>query len=180
MTVIPIRIGISSCLLGHSVRYDGGHKRAESIVSDLGCHVEWIPLCPEVEAGLGVPREPMQLVTSDSNTRLITVETREDRTNLLTQFSAKRLRELKVLDLSGYVFKARSPSCGIEHVPLHDEQGNLTLSGIGLFTDAFRNAFPSIPIADEDHLADPAKRECFLAQVAEYHQTFMVKNPAAH
>lgn len=180
MTVIPIRVGISSCLLGHQVRYDGGHKRVESLVNGLSCHVEWVPICPEVEAGLGIPREPMRLVTSGSNIRVITIETREDQTDQLTQFSARRVSELKTLHLSGFVLKARSPSCGIEQVPVYDEWGKRILGGMGLFASAVRNAFPAIPVVHEEHLADPAGRELFLTQVVEYHQTFVVQRQNTH
>ena len=123
MSIPPIRLGISSCLLGHPVRYDGGHKRADHLVSGLSYPVEWVPVCPEVEAGLGVPREPMRLVVAGSTIHLITIDTRQDMTNQVAQFSVRRVRELKSLHLSGFVLKARSPSCGIEQVPLYDEQG---------------------------------------------------------
>lgn len=175
MNAPSLRVGISGCLLGDPVRYDGGHKRADSLVSDLGRHVEWVPVCPEVEAGLGVPREPMQLVQSGPNIRLITVETKEERTRVLAQFSARRLTELKALHLSGYVFKARSPSCGVDRVPLYDQEGKSHPKGIGLFARAFQKAFPHLPIAQEDHLTDPAARARFLSQVYGYHLKFLVK-----
>ncbi len=180
MSAIPIRIGISSCLLGIPVRYDGDHKHAESLVDDLGRHVELVPIYPEVEAGLGVPREPMQLVQSRSVTRLMTVATRKDRTRLLVQFSARRVRELKALHLAGHVFKARSPSCGVENVPLYDGDGRIRLKGTGLFAHAFRKVFPHVPIVQEDQLGNTAARKQFLARVADYHQQFVVKKPATH
>lgn len=175
MNAKPIRIGISACLLGNPVRYDGDHKRDDLLVKNLGRHVEWVPVCPEVEAGLGVPREPMQLVRSGPNIRLTTVTTKEDKTRLLAQFSVQRLRELKALHLSGYVFKARSPSCGVDGVPLYDQEGKAHPKGIGLFARAFRKVFPRIPITQEDRLADPGAREQFLIQVYEYHQKSLVK-----
>ena len=180
MTTIPIRLGISSCLLGHPVRYDGGHKRADHLVSGLSCPVEWVPVCPEVEAGLGVPREPMQLVVAGSTIHLITVDTRRDLTDQVAQFSVRRVHELKTLYLSGFVLKARSPSCGIEQVPLYNEQGSHRGNGTGLFADAVRTAFPAIPIVHEEHLADPARRDSFLMQVVEYHQTFVIHHLGNH
>ena len=180
MPTIPIRLGISSCLLGHPVRYDGGHKKAESLVSVLSCSVEWVPVCPEVEAGFGVPREPMQLVAAGSRIRLITIDTRRDLTDQMAQFSITRVRELKTLQLSGFILKARSPSCGIEQVPVCDEQGSHSGRSTGLFAHAVRAAFPGVPIVNEEHLADPAQQECFLAQVIEYHQTFVVDDAATH
>jgi len=180
MSIVPIRLGISSCLLGHPVRYDGGHKRAESLVSGLSCSVEWVPVCPEVEAGFGVPREPMQLVVAGSTIRLITIDTRRDLTDQMAQFSISRVRELKTLHLSGFVLKARSPSCGIEQVPLYDKQGSPNDSGTGLFAHAVRTTFPTLPIVHEEHLADPVRRESFLRQVVEYHRTLVVHHQSAH
>jgi uncharacterized protein YbbK (DUF523 family) len=179
MTGESIRIGISRCLLGEPVRYDGGHKRNDLIVADLGLHVEWIPICPEVEAGLGVPREPMQLVQVASTTRLVTVTTKRDRTRQLASFSTRRVRELKALSLSGYLFKARSPSCGIHAVPLYNQAGTANPEGMGLFAKAVRKAFPLIPITDEDHLANPVARKLFLSQVREYHQKLLMKTSHA-
>jgi uncharacterized protein YbbK (DUF523 family) len=180
VNIDPIRLGISRCLLGDHVRYDGGHKRDDVLVNALACHVEWVPVCPEVEAGLGVPREPMQLVGSGPNVHLMTVTTKQDRTILLTQFSVRRVCELKALNLSGYIFKARSPSCGIDKVPVYDEKGNPKPIGIGLFAQAFREAFPLIPICDETRLADPMAREQFLTQVRQYHQQMMGKKSVGH
>jgi uncharacterized protein YbbK (DUF523 family) len=133
MTATPLRIGISRCLLGHEVRYDGGHKRDQFLNEVLGRCVEWVPICPEVEAGLGVPREPMRLMGNSQHPRLITVDTQQDKTKILDQFSRNRVRELTSLDLSGYVFKARSPSCGMQAVPLYDRAGGFTQNGAGLF-----------------------------------------------
>ncbi|HJT19434.1 MAG TPA: DUF523 domain-containing protein [Nitrospira sp.] len=167
--VRPIRLGISRCLLGDHVRYDGGHKRNRFVTEVLGKYVEWVPVCPEVEAGLGTPREPMQLVGRKNGPRLVTVSTRQDRTTLLKGFSTQKMRELRALGLSGFVFKSRSPSCGIEKVPVYDGHGVARSEGIGVFAQAFRKAFPRAPITDEDCLTDPAFRDEFLNQVYRYH-----------
>ena len=166
----PIRLGISCCLLGDPVRYDGGHKYNDYLVNGLGRQVEWVPVCPEVEAGLDTPREPMQLVSRTKTLRLVTIESRRDLTAALRRFSVSRLKELEQLDLSGYVFKARSPSCGVNDVPLHDRHGKAQGMGAGLFARAFQKHFPLIPIADEGRLAHSAHRQRFLEEVSGYHR----------
>ena len=116
MTNSPLRLGISRCLLGEEVRFDGGHKRDAFLTNLLGRYVEWVPVCPEVEAGLGTPREAMRLVGSPAEPRLLTIKSGRDHTRALEAMTAARLPELEELDLSGYVFKKDSPSCGIERV----------------------------------------------------------------
>lgn len=163
-----IRLGISRCLLGDHVRYDGGHKRNPYLADVLSRDIDWVPVCPEVEAGLGTPREPMQLVGTVRRPRLLTITTRQDQTIILTEFSDCRIRELKSLNLSGYVFKARSPSCGIEQVPLYDRHGKASPRATGLFTLRFQKEFPSIPVTDEERLADPIFCRQFLERVFGY------------
>ena len=163
-----IRLGISRCLLGDAVRYDGGHKRDRYLAEMLCRTIDWVPVCPEVEAGLGTPREPMQLVGTVGRTKLLTLTTRQDKTDRLESFSHRRIAELQSMNLSGYVFKARSPSCGVEQVPLYDRQGKAKPGGIGLFARRFRNEFPLIPVTDEGRLADPRSRGHFLEQVCGY------------
>lgn len=165
---VKLRIGISQCLLGDPVRYDGGHKRDALLADTLSRQIEWVPVCPEVEAGLGVPREPMRLEGTTRSPRLVTMTTGVDHTAAMQQFSARRLRELERLNLSGYVFKARSPSCGIGGVPLVDAQGIETPEGIGLFAQALIAHFPLIPVADEDRLHDPQALKDFLRRASDY------------
>src|SRR5438552_4763645 len=112
------RVGISQCLLGENVRYDGGHKLDRVLVETLGPLVEWVPVCPEVEVGLGTPREPMRLVGDLHEPRLITINTVVDHTDAMNRFAQQRVRELEALNLSGFVFKSASPSCGIRGVLL--------------------------------------------------------------
>ncbi len=163
-----LRIGISQCLLGDRVRYDGGHKRDVLLADTLSRQVEWIPVCPEVEAGLGVPREAMRLEGTPASPRLVTVTTKVDHTAAMQQFVARRLRELERLKLSGYVFKARSPSCGIGKVPLLNAQGVDTPEGGGLFAQAFITHFPAMPVEDEDRLHDPQILKNFLKRASDY------------
>ena len=169
MTASPrLRIGISQCLLGDHVRYDGGHKRDALLADTLSQSVEWVTVCPEVEAGLGVPREPMRLGGTAVSPRLVTITTNVDHTAAMQQFSARRLRELERLDLSGFVLKARSPSCGIGDVPLVSAQGVETSEGIGLFAQALIAHFPLLPVEDEDRLHDPQILKDFLKRVSGY------------
>ncbi len=163
-----LRIGISQCLLGDPVRYDGGHKRDALLADTLSRQVEWVPVCPEVEAGLGVPREPMRLEGTATSPQLVTTTTKVDHTAAMRQFSARRLRELERLDLAGFIFKARSPSCGIAQVPLFNAQEGETPGGVGLFARAFAEHFPLIPVEDEDRLHDPQILKKFLKRAADF------------
>lgn len=164
----PVRIGVSRCLLGERVRYDGGHKRDPFLADALSHHVEWVPVCPEVEAGLGTPREAMRLVEGPAGPRLVTIRSGVDHTRRLRQFSRQRVRELKELDLCGYVFKKDSPSCGMERVRVYDSDGMPARHGTGLFAEAFMEQFPLVPIEEEGRLCDAALRENFIERVFAY------------
>src|SRR5881296_1713883 len=161
----PLRVGISQCLLGDNVRYDGGHKRDSVLIEALGRHVEWVPVCPEVEVGLGTPREPMRLVGDLHAPRLITTNTGVDHTDAMTRFAQQRVRELEALNLSGFVFKSASPSCGIRGVLLFNAQGTETQDGVGLFASAFMAHFPEMPVEEESRLHDPQVLKSFLERV---------------
>jgi FdhD protein len=149
------RIGISSCLLGEPVRYNGGDKRDAWLVEVLGRDVEWVPVCPEVEAGFGTPREPMELVRADEGAVLMTTAPRPDLTARLRQSSMRRVDELAALDLDGYVLKAGSPSCAIQFRSV----------GPGIFAEALMRRLPDLPVADEQQLLDPEARQRFIARV---------------
>ena len=164
----PLRLGISRCLLGEEVRFDGGHKRDTFLTEVLGRYVEWVPVCPEVEAGLGIPREAMRLVGDPQDPRLVTIRTGKDHTRVLETMTTNRIEELKNMDLSGYVFKNGSPSCGIERVRIYSEQGQLSRNGAGLFARAFIEQFPLIPVEEEGRLCDSALRENFIERVFCY------------
>lgn len=170
MTTIPLRLGISRCLLGEEVRYDGSHNLDNFLTEVLGRYVEWIPVCPEVEAGLGTPREPMRLVGDPQNPRLVTIESKIDHTHALETMTTKRILGLKSLNLSGYVFKKSSPSCGIERVRLYNEHGVPSRKGVGLFARAFTKQFPLIPVEEEGRLCDPTLRKNFIERVFCYHR----------
>ncbi|WP_447970899.1 YbgA family protein [Nitrospira sp. M1] len=159
------RLGISQCLLGEQVRYDGGHKRDRFLTTTLAPCVEWIPVCPEVEAGLGIPREAMRLVGPSDEPRLVTIKTKKDHTMLMQRFSQKKIRELSSLHLDGFIFKKNSPSCGIQRVRLYNQNGIPHSNGVGLFAQAFHHALPTIPIEDEGRLQDTAIKENFIERV---------------
>jgi uncharacterized protein YbgA (DUF1722 family)/uncharacterized protein YbbK (DUF523 family) len=164
----PIRIGISACLLGEQVRFDGGHKRDVFLTETFGRFVEWVAVCPEVECGLGTPREAMRLVRTEQRTRLLTVKTGIDLTELMERFSRSRVSALAGEDLSGYVLKKDSPSCGLERVKVYDRHGSPARVGRGLFAAALSEAYPYMPIEEEGRLADPRLRDNFVERVFAY------------
>jgi FdhD protein len=163
-----LRIGISSCLLGDEVRFDGGHKRDAPLLEAFAPHVEWVRVCPEVEAGMGVPREPVRLVNSGGSLRMTGVHTGADHTDVMREFAARRVEALASMDLRGYILKSDSPSCGLQGVKVFDGDAEPARTGTGLFAAALTSAFPDLPIEEERSLADPAARASFLERVAAY------------
>jgi len=164
-----IRLGISSCLLGERVRYDGGHKHDAYLAETLGQFVEWIPVCPEVECGLSVPREAMHLEGDPASPRLVTIRTRVDQTERMLSWARRRVEELARAGLCGFVFKANSPSCGRECVPVYDARGMAQESGVGLFARALVDRFPILPVEDDLRLHGPALRENFIERIFRNH-----------
>ena len=169
-----IRVGISACLLGEEVRFDGGHKRDSFLTDVLSRFVEFVPVCPEVEAGFGTPREAMHLHRANGQIRLVTVKTQKDVTAPLQRLIQRRVPALEAADLSGYVLKKNSPSCGLERVKVYDRNGVPAAGGSGLFADALVKRFPLLPVEEEGRLNDPDLRENFIERVFAYHrlQTF--------
>lgn len=161
----PIRILVSSCLLGARVRYDGGHKRDAFLVETLGNFVEYVPVCPESECGLSTPRESMRLVGDPSSPRLVTARTGVDHTERVLRWTRRKLKELDRLDLCGYICKKDSPSSGMERVKVYGESRIPERSGAGIFTRAFMERLPLIPVEEEGRLHDPARREMFIERV---------------
>ena len=160
-----IRVGVSQCLLGEPVRYDGQHKHDHFITDTLGRFFEFVGVCPEVECGLGVPREPMRLVGDPARPRLITTRTGVDHTDRMEGWAARRVAELEREDLCGFIFKARSPSSGLEKVKVYNGKGGLSGKAPGLFAKAFLGHFPALPCEDEGRLNDPDLRENFIERV---------------
>jgi uncharacterized protein YbgA (DUF1722 family)/uncharacterized protein YbbK (DUF523 family) len=165
---INIRVGISTCLLGEPVRYDGGHKRDPYLVDTLGRYVEWVPVCPEVELGLGTPRETLRLVRIGEEVRMVMPKTGQDHTEGMRAFARKRVRELEKEDLCGYILKKDSPSCGMERVRVFDAHGVPAKSGRGLFAEALLRHFPNLPVEEEGRLSDARLRENFIERVFAY------------
>jgi uncharacterized protein YbgA (DUF1722 family)/uncharacterized protein YbbK (DUF523 family) len=161
----PIRIGVSSCLLGREVRFDGGHKRDAFLTDTLGRFVEWVPVCPEVELGLGVPRKTLHLERDAGELRLVENGTDRDLTASMRRFAARRARELAEPALDGYVLKSRSPSCGMERVKVRDAKGAPAPGGRGIFAAGLIEAWPWLPVEDEGRLCDPVLRENWVERV---------------
>ena len=162
------RVGISQCLLGDEVRYDGGHKRDVFLTDVLAPFVEWVPVCPEVEAGLGTPREAMHLAGDPDAPRLLTIRTKVDHTDTLKNFSQRRVKELRERDLDGYIFKKNSPSCGVHRVKVYTEKGHPDKQGTGIFSAAMQEAFPLLPVEEEGRLNDAPIRENFIVRIFCY------------
>jgi uncharacterized protein YbgA (DUF1722 family)/uncharacterized protein YbbK (DUF523 family) len=164
----PIRIGISACLLGERVRFDGGHKRDAVLAETFGRFVEWVPVCPEVECGFGTPRESMRLVRAGTDVRLLTVKTATDLTASLKAFSRSRVAALGREELSGFVLKKDSPSCGLARVKVYGGHGVPARDGRGVFAAELVDANPHLPIEEEGRLADPRLRDNFVERVFAY------------
>jgi uncharacterized protein YbgA (DUF1722 family)/uncharacterized protein YbbK (DUF523 family) len=160
-----IRVGISACLLGRKVRYDGGHKLDHYLADTLGRYVEWVPVCPEVESGLPVPREAMRLVGIPETPRLVTVRSGTDHTDRMRSWAAEKVLSLEEQNLCGFVFKSRSPSSGMKGVRVYGESGAASRNGVGLFARVFMERFPHLPVEDEGRLHDPVLRENFIERL---------------
>jgi uncharacterized protein YbgA (DUF1722 family)/uncharacterized protein YbbK (DUF523 family) len=160
-----IRLGISSCLLGENVRYDGGHRHDHFLTDTLGQYVEYIPVCPEVGCGLPVPREAMRLEGDPDSPRLMTIRTRQDMTERMEAWSKKRVNELEKDGLCGFIFKSDSPSSGMERIKVYNEKGVPAKKGVGMFARIFMKHFPSLPVEDDGRLNDPVLRENFIERI---------------
>jgi uncharacterized protein YbgA (DUF1722 family)/uncharacterized protein YbbK (DUF523 family) len=163
-----ITLGISSCLLGNKVRYDGGHKLDQFLAGTLGRYVDWVPVCPETACGLGIPREIMALEGAPGSPRLRTVWTGIDHTARLQKWARGEMKVLADIDISGFVFKARSPSCGLRDAKVFDAKCRVRSRGPGLFARAFMDTFPLLPVEDEGRMHDPGLRENFIERAFVY------------
>ena len=174
-----VRLGVSACLLGERVRYDGGHKRDAFLTETLGPFVEWVPVCPEVEIGLGTPRDTIRLVGDDETPRLVVERTNEDLSARMRRFAAVKARELETLGLDGYVFKRASPSCGLFRVRVYGEAGEPGRVGRGLYAAAVVHRMPTLPVEEEGRLTDARIRESFVERIfaAARWRAFMASRP---
>jgi len=167
----PPLVGVSACLLGRDVRHDGECKLTLHISDSLGSSVEFLPVCPEVEFGMSVPRAPVQLVQFEDELRLLTLDLSCDFTARMIDWAEKRLDQLAELGLCGFVFKSKSPSCALRELNVHDESGEIIRSDAsGIFARMFLERFPDIPVEDELRLADPVIRESFISGVHVVHR----------
>ena len=164
-TFEKVRLGISTCLLGQPVRYDGQHKLDTFLRDTLGRFVEYVPVCPEVECGLPIPREAMRLEGNPDNPRLMTHKTRRDITEMQQAWGRKRLKELESEDLDGYIFKSKSPSSGLFRVKVYQESGMPVKQGVGIWARMFTERFPLLPVEEEGRLHDPVLRENFIERI---------------
>ncbi len=160
-----IRLGVSACLLGAEVRYDGGHKKDAFLTDTLGPFVEWVPVCPEVEIGLGIPRDTLRLAGDGAAPRLVVQKTGEDLTARMRRYAETKTRQLEALGLHGYVLKRASPSCGLFRVRVYRERGRPSGGGRGLYADALVRRFPTLPVEEEGRLSDASIRENFIERV---------------
>ena len=161
----PIKIGISACLLGHQVRYNGGHQHDRLLTDTLGQFMEFVPVCPEVECGLGIPRETMRLVGDPATPRLVTSKTGIDHTDRMQSWAVKKIAELEQQGLLGFIFKSKSPSSGMERVRVYGEGASVHHNGVGIFARAFMDHFPLLPVEDDGRLNDIGLRENFIETI---------------
>jgi uncharacterized protein YbgA (DUF1722 family)/uncharacterized protein YbbK (DUF523 family) len=162
------RLGISACLLGRKVRFDGGHKRDVFVTDMLGPWFTWVPVCPEVELGLGTPRESLRLVGPPTAPRLVAPRSGSDITEAMSRLAEARAGELAAQDLAGFILKKDSPSCGMERVRVHGRGGMPVRTGVGLFARALMARMPLLPVEEEGRLHDPLLRENFIERVFAY------------
>ncbi len=170
----PIRLGISSCLLGAKVRFDGGHKRDRYLTDVLGEWFKWVPVCPELDIGLGVPRPTIRLVEGGENPRLMEPKSGEDLTERMEIYSHQKVDELMAKDLDGYILKRASPSCGMERVKVYTEAGMPLKSGAGVFARILMEKWPHLPVEEEGRLNDPMLRVRFIEHVFCRHRWRML------
>ncbi len=161
----PLRIGISSCLLGNTVRYDGGHKLDRFLRDTLGGYVEFVPVCPEVECGMPVPREAMRLTGAIDAPRLKTIRSGQDMTDQMLNWAGEKNNWLAEQNLCGFIFKSKSPSSGLQGVKVYSEKDMPQQKGVGVFTRAFTERFPLLPVEDDGRLHDPGLRENFIERI---------------
>jgi uncharacterized protein YbgA (DUF1722 family)/uncharacterized protein YbbK (DUF523 family) len=161
----PIRLGISSCLLGEEVRFDGGHKRDAYLVDQLGCWVEWVPVCPELEIGMGIPRPTIRLEQREEGEVLVAPSTGRVFTEEMARYARERVGALQQVGLDGYVLKKSSPSCGMERVKVYGAKGPLHKKGVGHYARVLQERWPALPTEEEGRLNDPGLRENFVERI---------------
>ena len=163
-----IRLGISTCLLGEKVRFDGGHKHDRFLTDVVGPYVEWVPVCPELEIGMGAPREAIRLERAGEDVRLVGTRSGRDYTGRMETFSRSRVTGLAGLGLRGYILKKSSPSCGMERVKIYDKNQVPSRDGVGIYARVLKERYPLLPMEEEGRLRDPRLRENFITRIFAY------------
>jgi uncharacterized protein YbgA (DUF1722 family)/uncharacterized protein YbbK (DUF523 family) len=165
----PLLVGVSACLLGQRVRWDGGHKSDAFLIDTLGRYVQWVPVCPEVEVGLPVPRDTLRLVRHGEDVRMVMPRSGTDHTREMRAYAARAVRALAARDLCGFVLKKDSPSCGMTRVRVYPENGGAaTRDGRGLFAEELIRQMPHLPVEEEGRLLDRRLRENFVERLFAY------------
>jgi uncharacterized protein YbgA (DUF1722 family)/uncharacterized protein YbbK (DUF523 family) len=164
----PLRLGISSCLIGEKVRFNGGHVRDAILEDTLGRYVDWVPICPEVEIGMGIPRETIRLTGHQNEPQLIAPKSQTNHTTNMKQWTQSYLKQLSTSNLDGYVLKKDSPSCGLFRVRIYDTDTTYSRNGTGLFARELTTTFPLLPVEEEGRLHDPKLRENFIERLFAY------------
>ena len=162
------KVGISSCLLGEKVRYDGGHKRDDLLLETLGSLFVFVSVCPEYELGLGVPREPIALAGDPENPRLVGLESGADLTERMRSFCAGRAEQAAAEGIRGFILKSRSPSCGLRGLDVLQPGGGILKAGVGFWARALMERLPGLPVEESDRLRDPSRRKAFWEEVMAY------------
>ncbi|WP_419780651.1 YbgA family protein [Maridesulfovibrio sp.] len=160
-----VRLGIAKCLLGEKVRYDGSHKLDRYLRDVLGPYVEWVPVCPEMECGMGVPREAVRLVGDVDNPRLIGRNSGDDWTARMQEWGRKKLELLEKKNLCGYIFKHGSPSNAMGRMKVYNDDGRIFYSGTGIWARMVMDHFPGLPCEDDGRLHDNGIRENFINRI---------------
>ena len=168
---MPVRVGVSACLLGGEVRFDGGHKRDRYLTDVLGDNVTWHPVCPEIELGMGIPRPVIQLRGGEIGERLVTRESGEDWTERMREYADARTSELARVGLDGFVLKKDSPSCGMARVRVYGKPGGMpSRNGVGHFVQALERGLPELPMEEEGRLRDAVLRERFIEEIFSHNR----------
>lgn len=164
-TDVPIRLGVSSCLLGQEVRFDGGHSRDRWVTDVLGTLAQWVPVCPEMGIGMGSPRPTIRLALQDEGLRLIAPSTGADYTEAMTEYATTRLAQIDTPALDGYVLKKNSPTCGMERLPIYKGAMKVSKDGVGVYARVMAETYPDLPMEEDGRLNDPRLREAFIERV---------------
>ncbi len=162
------RVAVSLCLLGEEVRHDGGHKRSRFATDVLADYFAWAPVCPEVEVGMGIPREPIRLLADGDTIRLIGVRSERDWTDEMAAYAERKVAELAAMDIDGFILKKDSPSCGMARVKLYNVKGMPTRDGVGAFARVLMDRMTTLPVEEEGRLNDAGLRENFITRVYTY------------